>query len=284
MLFDYIRLTSHNPCSIDIKYNISYGSKNRLYKNPLTIIAIFAGIAEVSGTAILPFISPENQQLFIFYLIGFPTILVILFFITLNFNNKVLYAPSDYKDESNYIKLNMFDIKKQTNVEVIKNVESELEGRIQLLEYSINSFTQRPQKGNTPQQVNKGAYKVLVTNFPDANLFLDQLKQKGYSGEIYHSPDNINLVQDYDSNKAIWLGSTIPLDDAKEIIKTARKVFPHLDYIHLSKWKESFYIGGTTSTAVEKYNTSPLHISDFDKIQEMKTIEDLHDFINSFKR
>ena len=37
-------------------------------KNPLTIIAIFAGIAEVSGTVILPFISQENQGLYVWFL------------------------------------------------------------------------------------------------------------------------------------------------------------------------------------------------------------------------
>ena len=37
-------------------------------KNPLTIIAIFAGIAEVCGTTVLPFISAANQQLFIFFI------------------------------------------------------------------------------------------------------------------------------------------------------------------------------------------------------------------------
>jgi hypothetical protein len=36
-------------------------------KNPLTIIEIFAGIAEVSGTTVLPFISPENQGIFIYF-------------------------------------------------------------------------------------------------------------------------------------------------------------------------------------------------------------------------
>lgn len=42
-----------------------------LIKNPLTIIAIFAGIAEVSGTIVLPFIADENQGLFIYFLIFF---------------------------------------------------------------------------------------------------------------------------------------------------------------------------------------------------------------------
>ncbi len=74
-------------------------------RNPLTIIAIFAGIAEVSGTGILPFIDASNQQIFIYFLIGFPVLLLILFFLTLNFNNSVLYAPSDFTNEENYMKV-----------------------------------------------------------------------------------------------------------------------------------------------------------------------------------
>ncbi len=77
---------------------------NITVKNPLTIIAIFAGIAEVSGTVVLPFVSTENQETFIWFLMIFPIILVVGFFITLNKNHKVLYAPSDYKDEENFMK------------------------------------------------------------------------------------------------------------------------------------------------------------------------------------
>lgn len=51
-----------------------------LVKNPLTIIAMFAGLAEVSGTAILPWISEPNQKIYIFFLMFFPTFLVSLFF------------------------------------------------------------------------------------------------------------------------------------------------------------------------------------------------------------
>lgn len=74
-------------------------------KNPLTIIAIFSTLAEAAGVAVLPFVSEELQRIFIWYVIGFPILLVILFFITLNFNRQALYAPSDYKNESNFIKL-----------------------------------------------------------------------------------------------------------------------------------------------------------------------------------
>src|SRR5215475_6482437 len=73
-------------------------------KNPLTVIAIFAGIAEVSGTAVLPFVRPENQATFIYFLMWFPTLLVILFFLMLFFKPEVLYAPSDYQDEDNFLR------------------------------------------------------------------------------------------------------------------------------------------------------------------------------------
>jgi hypothetical protein len=74
-------------------------------KNPLSVIAIFAGIAEISGAAVLPHISPENQQLYIWFLMSFPFALIILFFITLNWNYKVLYAPSDFQNEENFVNL-----------------------------------------------------------------------------------------------------------------------------------------------------------------------------------
>jgi hypothetical protein len=75
----------------------------RIY-NPLTIIAIFAGLAEIAGTGIIPFINTDLQKIFIWYVMGFPLILVGLFFVTLNFNHKTLYSPSDFSDENNFIK------------------------------------------------------------------------------------------------------------------------------------------------------------------------------------
>lgn len=77
----------------------------RKISNPLTIIGIFAGIAEVAGTAVLPLMSESLQKIFIWYVMGFPILLVLLFFITLNVNPKVLYAPSDFKDEKNFMEL-----------------------------------------------------------------------------------------------------------------------------------------------------------------------------------
>ncbi|MEH3412312.1 hypothetical protein [Phytobacter diazotrophicus] len=76
-----------------------------LVKNPLTIIAMFAGLAEVSGTAILPWIAEPNQKIYIYFLMFFPTFLVSLFFFTLHKKSESLYAPSDFADERNYMTL-----------------------------------------------------------------------------------------------------------------------------------------------------------------------------------
>ncbi|WP_159761407.1 hypothetical protein [Sphingomonas sp. 8AM] len=69
-------------------------------KNPLTVIAMFAGIAEVSGTVILPFLDKPVQATFVWFLMLFPLVLVCSFFGTLLTKHHVLYAPSDFKDES----------------------------------------------------------------------------------------------------------------------------------------------------------------------------------------
>ena len=75
----------------------------RKVDNPLTIIAIFAGITEVAASAALPFLSDATQQVFVWFLFLFPFALVAAFFATLNFNPRVLYAPGDYKDEKHFL-------------------------------------------------------------------------------------------------------------------------------------------------------------------------------------
>ncbi|QXV74673.1 hypothetical protein [Rhizobium phage RHEph21] len=71
-------------------------------RNPLTVVAVFAAFAEVSGTAVLPLLEKDVQHIYVWFLMLFPTLLILLFFATLNWNHTVLYAPSDYKDEDNF--------------------------------------------------------------------------------------------------------------------------------------------------------------------------------------
>ncbi|KAB0458321.1 ArsR family transcriptional regulator [Vibrio kanaloae] len=71
--------------------------------NPLTIIAIFSGIAESFATVALVALPPEIQVKFVQFVIWFPVLLVILFFLVLVFKPLVLYAPSDWRDEDKFL-------------------------------------------------------------------------------------------------------------------------------------------------------------------------------------
>lgn len=54
--------------------------KIKKVSNPLTIIAIFAGLAEIAATVALGLIDPEIQRIFIWFVMLFPALLVISFF------------------------------------------------------------------------------------------------------------------------------------------------------------------------------------------------------------
>ncbi|TKJ86061.1 hypothetical protein PaeCFBP13512_19700, partial [Paenibacillus sp. CFBP13512] len=74
-------------------------------QNPLTIIAIFAGIAEIAGTTVLLGLPLEIQKIFVWFVIIFPFLLVGAFFTVLLFKHRVLYAPSDFSNEEHFIAL-----------------------------------------------------------------------------------------------------------------------------------------------------------------------------------
>ncbi|MGH9462075.1 MAG: hypothetical protein ACRD1X_12710 [Vicinamibacteria bacterium] len=74
-------------------------------RNPLTVVGVFAGLAEVSGAWVLPKLPAEIQGDFVWFVMLFPGLLVVLFFLTLNFNHKCLYAPSDYRADEAFMEL-----------------------------------------------------------------------------------------------------------------------------------------------------------------------------------
>lgn len=67
--------------------------------NPITIIAIFAALSEASATSVLPYLGEQDRKIYSWFLIAFPSALVVMFFLTLNFNPKVFYAPTGHKEE-----------------------------------------------------------------------------------------------------------------------------------------------------------------------------------------
>ncbi|MGE8155059.1 hypothetical protein ACQKP5_27920 [Pseudomonas vancouverensis] len=79
--------------------------RQRRITNPMTIIAIFATLSETSAAVSLPFLDDEERNLYIWFLISFPFYLLLLFFATLNFNYRSLYAPSDFRQEEHFMNI-----------------------------------------------------------------------------------------------------------------------------------------------------------------------------------
>lgn len=73
--------------------------------NPLTIVAIFAGLAEVAGTVALGLLDSNTQQIFIYFVMGFPVLLVSLFFLVLYHKHSVLYSPSDFANQEHFLRV-----------------------------------------------------------------------------------------------------------------------------------------------------------------------------------
>ena len=73
--------------------------------NPMTIIAAFAALSETSAAISLPFLDNDERKIYIWFLISFPFYLLFLFFATLNFNYRSLYAPSDFEKGKHFIKV-----------------------------------------------------------------------------------------------------------------------------------------------------------------------------------
>ena len=72
--------------------------------NPMTLIAIFATLSETSAAVSLPFLDDGDRDIYVWFLISFPFYLLFLFFATLNFNYRSLYAPSDFETGEHFIK------------------------------------------------------------------------------------------------------------------------------------------------------------------------------------
>ncbi|MCU8035720.1 MULTISPECIES: hypothetical protein [unclassified Shewanella] len=120
-------------------------------KNPLTVIAIFAGTAEISGTAILPLLDAGAQSTYIWFLMLFPFTLIALFFITLNWNHKVLYAPSDFKDEDHFINILQKASLKDQIEELGVEAEGESEDLNELEDADSNISEVTNQQPRTPE-------------------------------------------------------------------------------------------------------------------------------------
>ncbi|MCM3292385.1 hypothetical protein M3661_19885 [Paenibacillus sp. MER 180] len=172
-------------------------NKNKV-QNPLTIIAIFAGIAEIAGTAVLLGLPLEIQKTFVWFVMLFPFVLVGLFFIVLLFKHGVLYAPSDFTDESNFIGI-LKNRSNQINNE-LNGATSEIEEAKKLIE------TIEEAKKQLAESTPENTYFAQITELSKKlNLIQSQVE----NAKQTNNDEDINLKVIHKMNNVINLKKEI---------------------------------------------------------------------------
>lgn len=101
--------------------------------NPLTIIAIFAGVAEAFATGALVALPEQLQDEFIIFVMAFPSAIVAIFFLILWNRPVVLYAPSDYEDQDHFLEANKLkEVIQKEAQKTLDNLSKEKHGSIEV--------------------------------------------------------------------------------------------------------------------------------------------------------
>ncbi|TQV84395.1 tetratricopeptide repeat protein [Aliikangiella coralliicola] len=83
--------------------------KHRIYPtNPLGIIALFVFFIEAISTFSLKILADTHSEYvsaLVYFIILFPSAIAVMFFLTLWCKREALFAPGDFKDESNFLSL-----------------------------------------------------------------------------------------------------------------------------------------------------------------------------------
>lgn len=174
--------------------------KQEIITNPLTLIATFAGLSDVAMTAVLPFLAAEIQKIFIWFVIGYPVLLVCAFFYILIWKREALYAPSDFKNDATWL-------------EVLRNTERTILNKYPL-EPAISS---EPKSEDSCQQAKD--YAQLSNN-----SFYAFLKSLG----LNHSDINVVISGVDDANKLPDAVSNVTANKQfGDNIKRILAEFPH---------------------------------------------------------
>lgn len=235
--------------------------KIKKINNPLTIIAIFAALAEVNATIAIGLIDNSLHHIFIWFIIGFPTLLVLCFFLTLNFNTKVMYSPSDYKEDKSFTELikssygqkelssSLSGMLEQNREEILGTFESKTK---ELINNSSNANSKEEiieainkSLSDTIETVNRNTLKLNLDlkekmlnffEFPSNYLLIYAIVASGANtiNEIKEYSKKYYLPPDWDDNQVIMnhINTGILIGTVEEF-----KINPELKE-QLTKWAE----------------------------------------------
>lgn len=287
-------------------------------KNPIGVIGLFLVLVEaIAALVVVNSSLPYSLNLIlVLFIVIFPFVVLLVFYLLVTKHHQKLYSPSDYKDERYFA--NTYNRTTQTEeiVEVASKEEDETlpskEGMtiddIKLIKESLNTIVsmQKSIVDKKPEEISivedaertinerldfyvaekEFEHKTSVSYIYGSRQFVKDLNKKGYPAEIYFPNEGKNTLMKNCEHEAIWLGRKVPASLNIEIIKMAKAKFPHLKYVDFSsEYAPEYiqyqnYIGGATSTAIER-NLKKLETVDFEKIYMCQNEQELYECITN---
>jgi len=180
--------------------------------NPLTIIAIFAGIAETFATGALVMLPEPMQSQFIYFVMFFPVLIVVCFFLILVFKPQSLYAPSDFSNEEHFLDVNQLKtaVSKETEA-VLKNAKenNQLTGDIKELSQKVADMTLKNLANSRDQNVLEYLMKHPNNAFENRGLgFILNDNKKNILESLNRLESEGKLESGMDGEVKVWQAKT----------------------------------------------------------------------------
>ncbi len=136
-------------------------------------------------------ISPEAQRDLVWLVKWFPIILVSLFFVTLWFKDRVLYAPGDFKDEKNYLDLARANAKQRLDIEIVQKMIASASSEI-ISEVSKTFPTNEKNEGVEMERFIKAVGEIIQDKLQPIQSFAGNLKEDEY---VFMSPPTVSALK-----------------------------------------------------------------------------------------
>lgn len=130
---------------------------SRTIANPLTLMAIFAGLSESVGAAVLPLVDAATRARLVWFVMLFPTALMLMFFATMWYNEKMLYGPRDLDTDA--ARLALLEVKPVSEPAETDEMQQKLETFLRAKDEKLQSFL-RPDDGKSRAVANRNRNKM----------------------------------------------------------------------------------------------------------------------------
>jgi tetratricopeptide (TPR) repeat protein len=176
----------------------------RLSRNPLGIIALFIVMIYTMATLLvgLSKLDPGLQKIFVWFLVTFPVLVLIAFYILVTKHSGKLYAPQDFSDEANFLRiLEAAEFEKSPRFisfirELSNNAEKELDDlRAELKKTSVPSLTEEPSE-EVKEKLDDFSQRLEL--FEALRIPLEPEDYVSRGRDYYHKGKEYLAMQEYD--------------------------------------------------------------------------------------